>query len=81
MKIVNLLNRLNLVFLLSFICHLSYSQYTNLPLGYNFNLNLSQELEQNVQHSSFKPIILNIEKIDVESIIERNFFYLSRNVC
>ena len=74
MKIVNLLNRLKLIFLLLFICNLSYSQYTNLPLGYNFNLNLEQEFEQNIQHSSFKPIILSSENIDVESIIERNFF-------
>ena len=74
MKIVNLLNRLKLVFLLLFICNLSYSQYTNLPLGYNFNLNLELEFEQNIQHSSFKPIILSSENIDVESIIERNFF-------
>ena len=74
MKIVNLLNRLKLIFLLLFICNLSYSQYTNLPLGYNFNLNLELEFEQNIQHSSFKPIILSSENIDVESIIERNFF-------
>ena len=57
-----------------FISQFSFSQYTNIPLGYDFNLNLGAEIDQNVIHSSFKPIIVSSERIDVESIFEKQFF-------
>ena len=74
MKRFNFLYRLTFVLFTFLFSNFSTAQYTNLPLGYNFNLNLGAEIEENVQHTSFKPIIIGSQNIDIESILERNFF-------
>jgi hypothetical protein len=51
----------------------AYSQYTNIPLGYNFNNFLELEIHQNVNHTSFKPLITNSVNINVDSIIDAKF--------
>ena len=33
------------------------SQYVNIPLGYNFNDFLGPKIHQNINHTSFKPLI------------------------
>ena len=60
-----------LLFTLSFK---AYSQYTNIPLGYNFNNFLGSEIHQNVNHTSFKPLITNSVNINIDSLIESNFY-------
>ena len=66
--------RIKLIFSFLLATQIVFAQYTNLPLGYNFNINLGAQIEQNIPHSSFKPIIISSANLDVESILERNFF-------
>ncbi len=58
MKKVNFLFRLKFILLTFLFSNFLNAQYTNLPLGYNFNLNLGVEIDQNIQNTSFKPIII-----------------------
>lgn len=52
----------------------AYSQYTNIPLGYNFNNFLGAEIHQKINHTSFKPLITNSVNINIDSLIESNFY-------
>ena len=54
MKKVNFLFRLKFILLTFLFSNFLNAQYTNLPLGYNFNLNLGVEIDQNIQNTSFK---------------------------
>ena len=74
MKKVNFLFRLKFILLTFLFSNFLNAQYTNLPLGYNFNLNLGVEIDQNIQNTSFKPIIIGSQNIDFESVLEQNFF-------
>ena len=74
MKKVNFLLRLKFIVLVFLFSNFLNAQYTNLPLGYNFNLNLGVEIDQNIQNTSFKPIIIGSQNIDFESVLEQNFF-------
>ena len=56
----------------------AYSQYTNIPLGYDFNNFLGNEIHQNVNHTSFKPLIVNSVNISIDSLIEFNFYSHNR---
>ena len=66
--------RIKLILLAFLFSNFLTAQYTNLPLGYNFNLNLGVEIDQNIQNTSFKPIIIGSPNIDFESVLEQNFF-------
>ena len=64
---------IRLTFLFFMLSQVAFAQYTNLPLGYNYSLNFGDDIFKNIEHSSFKPIILSSENLDVESIIEKKF--------
>ncbi len=56
----------------------AYSQYTNIPLGYDLNNFLGSGIHQNVNHTSFKPLITNSVNINIDSLLESNFYSDSR---
>ena len=56
----------------------AYSQYTNISLGYDFNNFLGSEIHQNVNHTSFKPLITNSVNINIDSLLESNFYSHNR---
>ena len=62
-----------ILFLLLTLGLKAYSQYTNIPLGYNFNNFLGSGIHQNVNHTSFKPLITNSVNINIDSLLESNF--------
>ena len=63
-----------ILFLLLTLGLKAYSQYTNIPLGYNFNNFLGAEIHQKINHTSFKPLITNSVNINIDSLIESNFY-------
>ena len=63
----------SILFLLLTLGLKAYSQYTNIPLGYNFNNFLGAEIHQQINHTSFKPLITNSVNINIDSLIESNF--------
>ena len=48
----------------------TYGQYTNIPLGYDFNRFIDRQVSQDLNHSSFRPLIANTINLDVDSILE-----------
>ena len=48
----------------------TYGQYTNIPLGYDFNRFIDRQVSQDLNHSSFRPLISNTINLDVDSILE-----------
>ena len=73
MMIKNIFFR-TILFLLLTLGLKAYSQYTNIPLGYNFNNFLGAEIHQKINHTSFKPLITNSVNINIDSLIESNFY-------
>lgn len=47
-----------------------YGQYTNIPLGYDFNRFIDRQVSQDLNHSSFKPLIVTSIKLNIDSILE-----------
>ena len=47
-----------IMFFSFFALNETYAQQTNLPLGYSFNRVFDKEISSNIDHTSFKPLIM-----------------------